>query len=135
MRRLLFILLIIMPLALVCIWLAVANRDLVTVSLDPLPIVLPPIPLFFVMLAGVLIGIVSVLPSASVKALWLRRKLKQSQKAMAALQSDHAALLAERDDLAARVRPEDARFVEAQTALLSPPGSLSGPSSQSVLPG
>ncbi|MEM7569462.1 MAG: hypothetical protein AAF337_06680 [Pseudomonadota bacterium] len=130
-------LLTVLVLALVCVWLAVANRDLVTVSLDPLPFVLPAIPLFFVGLAGVFIGILSVMPTASVKAFLLRRRIKKAEKQIAALEKERGQLMAERDSLAAQVRPEDKRFADAQLAQLAPAGTLTGPANanQTVLPG
>lgn len=127
--------LVFLTVALVCVWLAVANRDPVSVSLDPLPILLPDVPLFFVGLAGVLVGIIGVLPGAGLKSYLLRRKLHKAEKSVASLQAERAQLMAERDDLAARVRPDDERFADAQTIQMAPAGSLAGPSGQAVIPG
>ncbi|MEO0412790.1 MAG: hypothetical protein AAF221_13240 [Pseudomonadota bacterium] len=127
--------LVFLTVAVVCIWLAVANRDVVTVSLDPLPVVVPDVPLFFVGLAGVLVGVIGVLPGAGLKSYLLRRKLKKAEKAIATLEAERAQLMAERDELAARVRPEDERFADAQTIQMAPAGSLAGPSGQAVIPG
>ncbi|MEM9287935.1 MAG: LapA family protein [Pseudomonadota bacterium] len=129
----LFSVLIFLTLAAICIWLAVANRDLVTLSLSPVDISLD-MPLFFVGLIGVAIGIVAVLPTATVRAFLLRRKLAKANKEIARLQAEKDALTNECDGLKAQVRPEDERFANAQRVQSGPQGSVTGPTDQTVLP-
>jgi len=130
--------------ALVCIWLAVANRDYVTASLAPVDQILE-LPLFFVGLFGVLIGVLAVAPAAVVKRFVLKRKLSKAHKAIAALEKEREDLAAQLDGLAAQVRPEDKRQEAAQLSGAPAQGMLIGPktaagtgpntSGQGVLPG
>lgn len=131
----LFSLLLLLLLALICIWVAVENRQDVTVVLGP--VALPHVPLFFVFFAGLVLGIVVIGLRAGLAKMALRRKLSKTQKALSALQDERDALAAERDGLAAQVRPEDAQLKTAQQSGLPSAGSLTGPkpASQTVLPG
>ncbi|MEM6681215.1 MAG: hypothetical protein AAF607_03145 [Pseudomonadota bacterium] len=117
----------------VCIWLAVANRQFVIVSLAPVDQAIE-MPLFFVGLFGVLVGVLAIAPAALLKRFLLNRKIKKGVKRIAVLERERDALMAERDALAAQVRPEDKAFVDAQRGQTGLPGALAGPSDPTVLP-
>lgn len=126
---------LLLVLAVICIFVAIANREEVTVVLGP--VALPHIPLFFVFFAGLVMGIIVIGLRAGVSKIALRHKLSKAHKAISALQDERDALAAERDSLAARVRPEDELLKRAQTSDLPAVGTLTGPRtpSQTVLPG
>lgn len=128
-------LILLLCLAVLCIGLAVENRQDVTVILGP--IALPPVPLFFVFFAGLVLGIIVVGLRAGLAKFALKRRLGKAERALEAMRDERDEIAAERDNLAARVRPEDDRLKSAQLSELPPAGTLTGPASpaQTVLPG
>lgn len=122
-------------LACLCIWLAVDNREPVTVALGPLTA--PPVPLFFVFFAGLALGMIAIALRAGASRIAMGHKLRKAAKRIAALEGERDMLSAERDHLAAQVRPDDDRQKAAQISDIPAAGSLIGPTSapQSVLPG
>lgn len=131
----LFSFILLLCLAVLCIGLAVENRQEVTVSLGP--IALAHTPLFFVFFAGLVLGIIVVGLRAWLSKFTLKHRLRKSEKALDALRDERDAIAADRDNLAARVRPEDERLKQAQLSDVTPAGTLTGPAApgQTVLPG
>ncbi|GAB4145864.1 MAG: hypothetical protein Tsb0016_16030 [Sphingomonadales bacterium] len=83
-------------LGVIVLLLAVANRELVTLKLTPLPYQLQ-MPLILVVLLGVLIGILMVGPGAAWRRWRLQRQLAKAQARAAKLEATVASITAERD--------------------------------------
>lgn len=100
-------------LALLFIWLAVANRAVVTISLSPLDYAID-MPLFFVVVLGVALGFLILGPIGAWKRWRLRRQVKRLESEKAKLEKNLADMTAERDRLAGVVREGDQRITAAQ---------------------
>lgn len=104
-------------LALVFIWLAVANRGEATISLSPLDYAID-LPLFFVMIIGLFLGVIALGPGNAWRRWKLRRELKKAQAQNTRLSKDLESITAERDMLKAQIRPDDPKIEAAQAPLI-----------------
>lgn len=117
MRRALSLLLWVL-IGLVFILLAIANRQPVDISFDPLPIMLPGVPLIAVFFAGILLGLVAAAVVTSVKRLGSHRRAIKAEKSAASLKGEVEALERELDQ-ADTAKPEDAKAGTAPPALIA----------------
>lgn|GEM_PF-718172 len=104
-------------LALVFIWLAVANRGPASISLSPLDYAID-LPLFFVMIIGLFLGVIALGPGNAWRRWKLQRQLKKAKHENAALKSELEKVATERDLLKASVRPDDPKIEAAQSPLI-----------------
>lgn len=104
-------------LALVFIWLAVANRGPATISLSPLDYAID-LPLFFVMIIGLFLGVIALGPGNAWKRWKLQRQLKKAEQENTKLKSELEKVAAERDILKADIRPGDPKIEAAQAPLI-----------------
>ena len=103
---------------LVFILLAIANRQPVDISLDPLPIMLPGIPLIAVFFAGILLGLLAAAIVTSVKRLGSHRRAVKAEKSAASLKGEVEALERELDQ-ADTAKPEDGKTGASAPALIA----------------
>lgn len=102
-------------LSVVFIWLAVANRDQVSINLTPLEYAVD-LPLFFVMIIGLFLGVLALGPVQAWRRWRLIRALKKSEKRNETLEAELSSLIAERDQLKTALRPVDEAIEKAQEA-------------------
>ena len=95
------------------IWLAVANRGQISISLSPLDYAID-LPLFFVMMIGLFLGVLALGPVQAWKRWRLAQALRKSEKKRAVLEAEIASLTAERDQLKSALRPADEAIEKAQ---------------------
>jgi uncharacterized integral membrane protein len=96
------------------IWLAIANRHDVTLSLAPFDYAID-LPLIFVVFLGVLIGFIAIGPWSAWRRWRLKRRLKKAEARIATLDDALAAMTAERDRLRG-LGAEARQFEAAQDA-------------------
>lgn len=104
-------------LGLIFIWLAVANRGPASISLAPLDYAID-LPLFFVMVIGLFLGVIALGPRNAWQRWRLRRDLKKAQAQSLKLAKELELVTAERDQLKAQVRPNDQKIEAAQAPLI-----------------
>lgn len=103
---------------LVFIVLAIANRQPVDISFDPLPIMLPGIPLIAVFFAGILLGLVAAAIVTSLKRFGSHRRAVKAEKSAASLKGEVEALERELDE-AETGKPESTKTGTAPAALIA----------------
>ncbi|SLN22408.1 lipopolysaccharide assembly protein LapA domain-containing protein [Oceanibacterium hippocampi] len=96
---------VVLPVAIVAAAFAIANRAAVTVSLDPLPYMLE-LPLYYVLLGGVLLGLLIAGPAFWLSAFRAKLTAKRRQAAIERLETE-----------VTRLREEQARREAAAKAV------------------